>query len=89
MQAITTKYIPCTNTKGSRIKATCERGSITIPHPHELSGEAAHEAAVNALCEKFAKEDLKEYGTPIEKNPWLRPKVCGGTKIGCVFVFIS
>lgn len=31
MQAIITKYIPATNTRGTRIKATCSPGSITIP----------------------------------------------------------
>lgn len=30
MQAIQTKYLPATNYRGSRIKATCERGSLTI-----------------------------------------------------------
>lgn len=32
-QAIQTKYLPATSFKGSRIKAWCERGSITIDYP--------------------------------------------------------
>lgn len=53
MQAIQTKYLGPTNTKGSRIKATCAAGSITIIHPHELSGQAAHRKAAEALVAKL------------------------------------
>jgi hypothetical protein len=60
MQAIQTKYIPATNTLGSRIKASCERGSITIDYPHELSGDNVHRAAAIALVSRFCYEDLKE-----------------------------
>ena len=49
MQAIITKFLPATNFKPSRIKATCERGSITISADSVLTGEALHIAAVNAL----------------------------------------
>lgn len=56
MKAIVTKYLPCTDTKGSRIKASDEDGnSVTIPFPHELSwsnGEN-HAAAAVALCRKM------------------------------------
>jgi hypothetical protein len=53
MQAIITKYLPATNCRGSRIKATCEAGSVTIGYPHELSGMAVHAAAAKALVEKL------------------------------------
>ena len=53
MQAIHTKYLPATNTRGSRIKATAGAGSVTIPYPHELSGQAVHRAAAEALCVKL------------------------------------
>lgn len=89
MQAITTKFIPATNTKGSRIKATCSRGLLTIIYPLELSTEEAHILAAQKLCEKFAGEDLKQYGTPISKNPWLRVRVVGETKTGFHHVFIE
>lgn len=80
MQAIETKYIPAANTRGSRIKAECDRGSITIGYPHDLSGDACHIAAADALVEKFVKEDAARYGT--NKNPWSKPRVCGGLKSG-------
>lgn len=75
MKSIVTKYLPATNLRGSRIKATCQRGSITISYPHDLSGEAVHVAAADALVAKFAKEDAARYGA--NKNPWLRPRVVG------------
>jgi len=91
MQAIVTKYLPCTNTRGSRIKAWCERGSITIPYPHELGSDFKHRSAAEALCRKFAQEDAKKYGSTVEGNPWLRPMIEGGLPRGCgadsVFVF--
>lgn len=52
MKAIVTKYLPCTNTKPSRIKATAEGGnSITISFPHE--DVDPHETAANALVAKM------------------------------------
>ena len=62
MQAIVTKYLPATNTKGSRIKATCDAGSVTIPYPHELSGSDCHRSA--ALC-LITKLDWVKYGNLI------------------------
>lgn len=54
MIAIHTKYIPATNTRGSRIKAyTTKNLSATIPYPHELSFELAHFAAVQELVRKY------------------------------------
>lgn len=82
MQAIHTKYLPCTNTLGSRIKATCERGSITIPYPYELSGDERHREAVRQLVSRFCAEDLKSYGTPHASNPWGREFVTGGLPDG-------
>jgi len=77
MQAIHSKYLPATNSRGSRIKATCERGSITIPFPYDKSGDEVHREAVQQLILRFCTEDLGQYGTPIERNPWNRPFVTG------------
>lgn len=88
MQAILTKYLCATNTRGSRIKASCERGSITISYPDELSGDAVHIAAKDALVAKFVKEDAKRYGS--ERNPWSRPTVCGWLSSGeAVHVYVE
>lgn len=53
MQAIRTKYIGPTDTKGARIKATAQAGSVTIPYPHEMSGMHCHAAAAAALIDKL------------------------------------
>jgi hypothetical protein len=57
MQAIQTKYFGPTNTKGSRIKATCATGSLTIPYPHGLEGQPAHRKAAEALVAKLGWTD--------------------------------
>ena len=88
MQAIRTNYIPATNYRGSRIKAQCERGSITVPFDH--GAHDPHVMAVHTLLARFIAEDLKQYGTPKEKNPWGRPFISGGLPDGsCAHVFIS
>lgn len=82
MQAIQTKLIPATNTKPTRVKASCDRGSIVISYPHELSGKEIHVYVATQLVEKFLTEDRKEYGTPSDRNPWLRRRVVGQLKDG-------
>lgn len=52
-QAITTKYLGPTNTKGSRIKASCEAGSITVHYDHEFSATENHDSACKALLSKL------------------------------------
>jgi hypothetical protein len=82
-QAIVTKFIPCTNTKPSRIKAFCERGSLTIGyHSQEGNEEEVNIIAAKMLCEKFAEEDAIKYGSSIDKSPWSRPFVSGQIKGG-------
>jgi len=78
MQAIQTKYLPATYFLGSRIKAWCDRGSLTVSYPYELSGDEVHRFAVAKLVRKFADEDAKQYGSKDAENPWLRPFVTGG-----------
>jgi hypothetical protein len=70
MQAILTKYIRESNTKGSRIKATCERGTLTIPYDHEFDTDGAHRKAALALINLFINEDKARNGTPLNKNVW-------------------
>lgn len=54
MQAITIKYLPATNTKGSRFKATAAAGSITLGYDYGLTVEGNAKAAVKALVKKLA-----------------------------------
>jgi len=81
MQSIQTKYLSATDTRGSRIKAKCARGSVTIPFPHELSGDDIHRAAVLALVTRFLDEDESK-GIPRETNFWNRSFVSGSLPDG-------
>lgn len=90
MQAIHTKYLPATDSNGSRIKAKCARGSITIPFPHELTGDETHRAAVYALVLRFTNEDFYSQGIPRETNFWNRAFVSGSLADGSMaHVFLS
>lgn len=86
MQAIHTYYLPATNYKPTRIKATCERGSLVASPPDNLEGEAVHIWAAQKLCNNFVKQDNYTHF-----NPWSLPHVCGGlgNNKGCVHVFVS
>jgi hypothetical protein len=53
MQAIRTRYHGPTNTRGSRISATCQAGRITVAYDHGLSESGNHRAAAMALREKL------------------------------------
>ena len=53
MQAIQTRYLGATNTRGSRIKAWAAAGSVTIGYPHDLSGQACHRKAAETLTAKL------------------------------------
>ena len=53
MQAIRTRYYGPSNVRGSRIKAQCEAGSITVHYDHALDIEGNHVAAREALLNKL------------------------------------
>lgn len=77
---IQTKLLPPTNTRGYRIKAWCERGSMTMPPPipnRSSSDDLNHRAAAMALCSKYALEDYKERGILQTESAWRRPFVSG------------
>ena len=52
-QAIETRYLRATDTKGARIKATAWGGSVTIGYPYALDTQDAHRAAADALIAKM------------------------------------
>jgi len=57
MQAIQTRYLGPTNTRGARIKAWAAAGSVTISYPYELSGQAVHRKAAEELVNKLGWND--------------------------------
>lgn len=52
-QAITTKYLPAGNVRGSRIKATAAAGSVIVSYNDSLNSENAHAEAAAKLAAKF------------------------------------
>ena len=52
-QAIITKYLGPTDHKGSRVKATAQAGSITVPWDAAQSVDANHYIAAHALAMRY------------------------------------
>ena len=64
MQAIQVKYLSPTDTKGSRTKAFCYSGSITVPYNYSLDEEGRAMEAGQALIEKLGwKLFIRDYAT--------------------------
>ena len=55
MQAIRTKFLECTDTKGARIVASCANGKIrhVMGYRHELTFQANHCEAAKQLRQKL------------------------------------
>lgn len=73
-QAIVTRYIGPTNTRGSRVKATAAAGSVTLEWDCALNLDNNHARAAQALC---------------DKHGWTGRYVMGGTETGYVFVYVG
>lgn len=86
MQAIVTKFICPTNTKGSRYKATCEAMSVMIHADDALNPDANHKAACDELCKRMDAKNVAKYGTGAAQ--WTKPKIQAQLPSGeHVFVF--
>jgi hypothetical protein len=53
MQAIRTRYHGPTNTRGTRITATCEAGSLTMPFDYSLNDEGNHAKAAQLMIKRL------------------------------------
>ena len=86
-QAIETRYLGPTNTKGGRIKAECWGGNITIGYDHALNSDEAHKAAAVALLEKMSALALKHGGSRSIWNTgtWTQ----GGNTDGTGYYFVN
>ncbi len=52
-QAIQTRFLGPTNSRGARVRATCEAGSVTVAWDHALHIGENHVAAAKALAAKL------------------------------------
>lgn len=53
LQAIETKWIAPTNVRGSKVKASCHAGSLTLHWDHAKNVEDNHRTACDALVAKL------------------------------------
>jgi hypothetical protein len=60
--AIVAKYLPATNTRGSRIQVKSQRSRRSYPYPYELSGDEVFKSAVAEYLGEILREDVREYG---------------------------
>lgn len=68
MQAIQTKYLGPTNTRGDRHKAACWAGSVTVPMDWTLDAHDNHKRAAMALCAKLGWGGRMVGGTLLKSN---------------------
>lgn len=85
-QAIVTKYLGPTNTRGARVKATADAGSVIIGWDHALNSDQNHTRAARKLAEHFGWFEApfvpKGVNVPVEYGiadiEFLRRWVAGG-----------
>lgn len=58
MQAIQTKFLGPTNTRGSRFKATCWLTSVTVSRDYSVNVDENHAAAIEALVCKLNNDRI-------------------------------
>lgn len=63
MQAIRTRYHGATNTRGSRITATCEAGSLTLPRDYSLNIDQDYARVARCLAERLGWEGVYHGGS--------------------------
>jgi hypothetical protein len=73
MQAIRTRYHGPTNSRGSRIIAKCDGGSIAMPYNHALNLDANHATAAQMLLDRMNWSGIY-YGGSFENDYyWVVP----------------
>lgn len=80
MQAISTKFLGPTNTRGSRYKATCEAGIFVTEADHTLGSEENHVRVARKLIDKLG------WFRDAAGGPDTRDWFGGSTPDGYVFV---
>ena len=76
-QAIETRYLFATNTKGARIKASAYSDSVTIPYDYALNTEDNHAAAQLALRHKMGWQGKFAQGGNAKGNGYVFVNVEG------------
>jgi hypothetical protein len=74
-QAIVTRYTGPTNTRGSRVIASCDAGRVTVSWDHALDVAGNHEAACLALVAKLEWSGSWLGGAHDRVYVWVRAEV--------------
>lgn len=87
LAAIVTKYVPCTNTKPSRIKVMSQRMTKFYSYDTRVNCEDAHIVAVSKYLDDIKAEDLAKYG---DDKGWgdISDFSIGGLPEGCGYNFV-
>ena len=86
--AIISKYAGPTNSRGSRIIVSSQRGRKSFSYPYEKSGADCHSWAVEQYLKAILAEDQKEYGENATGWGELSDYSIGQLKSG-EYVFVS
>lgn len=86
MQTVTTKYLPATNTRGSRIKVSSWLGNKTFSYDH--SANCAHEAAFNEWLIEVNKGMATKFGTECPLDGWFKLVAKGSLPDGKGYGFL-
>lgn len=73
MQAIRTRYHGPSNTRGSRIIAKCEGGSVIMPYNHALNLDGNHAAAAQLLLQRMGWPGVYHGGQFEHDYYWIVP----------------
>lgn len=84
MRPVITKFLPATDTKGARIKATSPGiGSITIGYDYALDTQMVHRKAFRALLAKFPlnlqSRDASDARPGLDR--WVQESIKSGTHV--------
>lgn len=82
MRTVVTKFLPATDTKGARIKATAEGvGSVTVAWDHSLDSELNHRLAMRTLLATYHFQ-LQSTANTVEKrcvDRWAQGSIKSGS----------
>lgn len=75
MIVVKVKYYGPTNSRGAKIKATSDIGSVSIPYPYDLSDDDLARAPLIALLDKYPdiKKDGWILGAIGHTDYWINP----------------
>lgn len=85
-QAIVTKFLPATNTRGCRIKVTSWQGSKT--YSYDYAASEPHKAAFEEWLSEKNNQMQKDYGSECPADGWFKLVAVGSNPDETGYCFI-